>query len=78
MTDHPHKPTSRNETYQPGEVVAGDLMFLELKEGEPMKPLLVTVDLATQMSIVTTLGVKNSEAIYEGLSLDQSINQEGF
>ena len=75
MTEHPHKLTSREDTYQPGEVVAGDLMFLELKEGQATKPLLVTIDLATQLSIVTTLKDKSSEAVYEGLAVDQSIKR---
>ena len=45
MTEHHHKSTSRTETCEPGEVAGGDFMFIEVKEGEVMKPLLVTVDL---------------------------------
>ena len=42
-----------------------------------MKPLLVTVDLATQLSTVTALKDRSAEVICEGLAADQAIKR-GF
>ena len=77
VVEHSHKPSSRTEVYELGEVAGGDLMFIEVKDGEAMKPLLVTVDLATQLSTVTALKDKSAEAILEGLAADQAIKR-GF
>ena len=49
LTYYSHKPSTRDEGYKPGEAASGDLMFIEVKSGATMKPLLVTVDLNTQL-----------------------------
>ena len=68
LTDHHrHKTTSANISYAPGEAAGGDVMFIETKNGDLMKPLLVTVDLSTQLGTVTTLRDRSMESMLEAL-----------
>ena len=75
LTDHHHKATSVTNSFAPGEAAGGDLMFVELKEGESMKPLLVTVDVTTQLGTVTTLKDRSTESIYDALAADQALKK---
>ncbi len=77
LTDYPHKPSTREESYLPGEAAGGDLMFIEVKSGASLKPLLVTVDCNTQLGTITTMEDKSAESICAALSLDQS-NKKSF
>ena len=72
LTDYSHKPSTREESYLPGEAAGGDLMFIEVKTGATLKPLLVTVDCNTQLGTITTMEDKSAESICAALSLDQA------
>ena len=72
LTEHCRRPTTIKETFSPGEAVGGDLMFVELRDGNPMKPLLVTVDVATQLGTVTTLNDRSTESLLQALSAEQA------
>lgn len=47
-------------------------MFIEVKSGATSKPLLVTVDINSQLGMVTTMENRSTESICADMSLDQA------
>ena len=75
LTDHRRRASSATETFAPGEAAGGDIMFVELKDGDSLKPLLITVDIATQLGTVTTLKDRSTDSIYGAISADQMLKK---